>query len=58
MKFCGIVPALMTVVPMTGDEGMGGAIALVIVGVVLAAAFVCLTVLQKKRKQNRSDDEE
>ncbi|MGM9626078.1 MAG: hypothetical protein ACI3XM_10290, partial [Eubacteriales bacterium] len=58
MKFCGMIPALMTAVPMTGDEGMGGAIVLVIVGVVLACAFVCLTILQKKRRRNQNDDEQ
>lgn len=44
--------------PATGDAGMGPILIIAVVGVVLVAAFVALTAIQKKRKQNTEDDDQ
>ncbi len=50
--------ACLTIAPMTGDEGFGGIIIGVAIGAILLVGFVALTVIQKQRKQNASDEEE
>ncbi len=47
---------LLTVVPVTGDEGFEGILIGVIAGVLLLGAFALLTVAQKLRKNNNNQD--
>ena len=49
---------LLTVVPLTGDEGMTPILIVAVVGVVLVGAFLALTSIQKKRNANKEDDGE
>ena len=49
---------MLTVAPLTGDEGMTPILIVAAVGVVLVGAFVALTAIQKKRKANHEDDGE
>ncbi len=49
---------LLTVAPLTGDEGMTPILIVAVVGVVLVGAFLALTAVQKKRNANKEDDGE
>ena len=49
---------LLTVAPLTGDEGMTPILIVAVVGVVLVGAFLALTAVQKKRRANNEDDGE
>ena len=49
---------LLTAAPLTGDAGMTPILTVAVIGVVLVGAFLALTAIQKKRKENNEDDGE
>ena len=57
MNGLNMLGTLAALAPMTVDTGMSGAVVPVIIGAVLVVVFVALTIIQKKRKQNKKDDD-
>ena len=49
---------LLTAAPLTGDEGMAPILIVAVVGAVLVGAFLALTAIQNKRREQADNDGE